>query len=161
MRNAARATPLSFGASDRGPRDNNEDELYFDDERGIYFVVDGMGGHAAGEHAARIAKQRLIGRLERPVGTVEQRIREAIALANNAVFEAAASRADWQGMACVMTVAVVADGRVTVGHVGDSRLYLADRHGLEKVTRDHSPVGQQEDAGETHRSRGDAASAAE
>jgi serine/threonine protein phosphatase PrpC len=148
MREAAGLQALSFGASDRGPRENNEDELHFDDERGIYFVVDGMGGHAAGEHAARIAKQRLIGRLERPIGTVEQRIREAIALANTAVHDAAAARADWHGMACVMTVAVVADGQVTVGHVGDSRLYLVTAHGLEKVTRDHSPVGQQEDAGE-------------
>ncbi len=148
MRNAARARPLSFGVSDRGPRDNNEDELYFDDDRGVYFVVDGMGGHAAGEQAARIARQRLIGRLERPVGTVEQRVREAIALANNAVYEAAASRPDWQGMACVMTVAVVDGGEVTVGHVGDSRLYRLSGNGLEKITRDHSPVGQQEDAGE-------------
>ncbi len=148
MREAAGLQTLSFGASDRGPRENNEDELHFDDERGIYFVVDGMGGHAAGEHAARIAKQRLIGRLERPIGTVEQRIREAIALANNAVHDAAAGRADWHGMACVMTVAVVADGRVTVGHVGDSRLYLITADGLEKVTREHSPVGQREDAGE-------------
>jgi PPM family protein phosphatase len=148
MRDAAGRMPLSFGASDQGPRHNNEDELYFDDELGIYFVVDGMGGHAAGEQAACIAKQRLIGRLERPIGTVDQRIREAIALANNAVHDAAAGRPDWEGMACVMTVAVVADGQVTVGHVGDSRLYRVTARGLEKVTRDHSPVGQQEDAGE-------------
>jgi serine/threonine protein phosphatase PrpC len=148
MRDATRCMPLSYGISDQGPRENNEDELHYDDERGIYFVVDGMGGHAAGEHAARIAKERLIGRLERPIGTVEQRIREAIALANNAVHAAAGAQPEWDGMACVMTVAVVADGQVTVGHVGDSRLYRLTAKGLEKVTRDHSPVGQKEDAGE-------------
>jgi serine/threonine protein phosphatase PrpC len=135
MRDATRCMPLSYGVSDQGPRVNNEDELYFNDERGIYFVVDGMGGHAAGEQAARIAKERLIGRLERPIGTVEQRIREAIALANNAVHDAAEARPEWEGMACVMTVAVVADGQVTVGHVGDSRLYRVTTRGIEKVTR--------------------------
>jgi PPM family protein phosphatase len=148
MGDATQRMCLSFGASDQGPRHNNEDEFYFDDELGIYFVVDGMGGHAAGEQAASIAKERLIGRLERPIGTVDQRIREAIVLANNAVHDAAAGRSDWEGMACVMTVAVVEDGQVTVGHVGDSRLYRVTARGLEKVTRDHSPVGQQEDAGE-------------
>src|SRR5262245_824117 len=51
-------------------------------------------------------------------------------------------------MACVLTVAVLKDGVATVGHVGDTRLYKL-RHGrLVKVTRDHSPVGEREDAGE-------------
>ena len=129
MPETARTVALSFGATDQGPRGNNEDVFHHDDERGIYFVVDGMGGHNAGEEAAAIAKARLIGRLERAIGTVEQRIREAIALANNAIFDAAQSRNDWHGMACVLTVAIVDQGQVTVGHVGDSRLYrvLPDR----------------------------------
>src|SRR5579871_6647197 len=91
----------SFAGSDQGVRGNNEDEVYADDARGIYFVVDGMGGHAAGEQAARIAKERLLGRLARATGTPQQRVREAIALANNAIFEAAESHPEWKGMACV------------------------------------------------------------
>jgi hypothetical protein len=51
-------------------------------------------------------------------------------------------------MACVMTLALVADGRLTIGHVGDTRLYTITRDGLRKLTRDHSPVGEREDAGE-------------
>ena len=72
----------SAAASDQGPvRSNNEDRVYTDDSRGIFLVVDGMGGHEAGEHAAAIAVERIRGRLERQTGTVEQRVREAIALA--------------------------------------------------------------------------------
>lgn len=139
----------SYGLTDPGSvRGNNEDEIHFDDERGIYFVIDGMGGHAAGEKAAQIAKEHLRGRLERATGTPEQRVREAITLANEAIFEAAEAHPQWQGMACVLTVALVADGEVTAGHVGDSRLYRLTRAKMEKVTRDHSPVGELEDRGE-------------
>ena len=51
-------------------------------------------------------------------------------------------------MACVLTVAVVENGEVTIGHVGDSRLYLIWRGAIRKLTSDHSPVGEEEDAGE-------------
>ena len=140
----------SYALSDQGVRGNNEDRVHTDDERGIYFVIDGMGGHAAGEHAAKIADERLRGRLERATGTPQQRIREAIALANNAIFESAEKYPDRKGMACVLTVALVEDNSATIGHVGDSRLYkvreeAADGIKLSKVTRDHSPVGEMED----------------
>ncbi len=137
---------ISCALTDAGSvRGNNEDEVYADDTRGIYFVVDGMGGHAAGEEAARIAKARLRGRLERLTGTPEERVREAIALANKDIYEAAEKRPDWRGMACVLTVALLDGQEATVGHVGDSRLYKITRGFLEKITRDHSPVGEMED----------------
>ena len=129
-------------------RGNNEDRVYTDDARGFFFVVDGMGGHEAGEQAADIAVERIRARLERQTGTVEQRLREAITLANNAIFEAAQTRPEWQGMACVLTAAVIEDGRVTIGHVGDSRLYRIKGGLIGKVTHDHSPVGEREDSGE-------------
>jgi PPM family protein phosphatase len=75
-------------------------------------------------------------------------IRHAITEANNRIHEAAQSRDDWRGMACVLTMAVVQNEQVTVGHVGDSRLYLIWNGNLKKVTSDHSPVGEQEDRGE-------------
>lgn len=140
---------LSAEASDQGVvRGNNEDRVYSDDARGIYLVVDGMGGHAAGEKAAEIAVERVRDRLERLAGGPEQRVREAIALANNAIFEAAQTRPEWHGMACVLTVAVIEDSLATVGHVGDSRLYKLKPGAIEKITLDHSPVGEREDAGE-------------
>lgn len=140
---------VSAGTSDRGfVRPNNEDRVYCDDARGFFLVVDGMGGHEAGEHAADIAVQCLKTRLERQTGSAEQRLREAITLANNAIYEAAQERAEWNGMACVATAAIIQDGLVTVGHVGDTRLYRIKRGLIEKVTHDHSPVGEREDSGE-------------
>ncbi len=140
---------LSAGISEQGNvRGNNEDRCHIDSERGIYLVVDGMGGQAAGEEAAEIAVKTIRGRLERPTESPELRIREAIALANNAIYEAAASNPAWNGMACVLTVAVLEDGTATVGHVGDSRAYKLAGGKIEKVTKDHSPVGEREDAGQ-------------
>jgi serine/threonine protein phosphatase PrpC len=140
---------LAAGSSDQGcVRPNNEDRVYCDDVRGFFLVVDGMGGHEAGEHAAEIAVDRVRIRLERQTDSVEQRLREAIALANNAIYEAAQRNSEWKGMACVLTAAVIEDGQITAGHVGDSRLYKVKRGHIDKMTHDHSPVGEREDSGE-------------
>jgi len=129
-------------------RGNNEDAFLADPDRGIFLVVDGIGGHAAGEKAAAIAIERIRARLERQTGAPEARIREAIALANNEILTAARSNPEWEGMACVLTLALVENGMAHIGHVGDSRLYLIRRGEIRKVTRDHSPVGEREDSGE-------------
>jgi len=136
-------------ATDTGlRRTNNEDRAWTDPERGIYAVIDGVGGHAAGEEAADCAVEVLRERLSRQTGTPEERLREAIALANNEILERARSRPEWAGMACVLTVALIEDDVVTVGHVGDSRLYLLRPGEIVKKTHDHSPVGEREDRGE-------------
>ncbi len=136
----------SAGGSDPGRvRHNNEDALLLDPDRGIFLVVDGIGGQAAGEKAAEIAVSRLRGRLERQTGTAEQRIREAITMANNEILRAARENPEWAGMACVLTVAVLEDSSAVVGHVGDSRLYQIRRGEILKITHDHSPVGERED----------------
>jgi serine/threonine protein phosphatase PrpC len=137
------------GASDPGRvRNNNEDAYWVDADRGVFLVVDGIGGHAAGEKAAAIAVERVRARLERQTGSVEQRIREAITLANNEILRAAQGNPDWRGMACVLTMAVLENGSAVIGHVGDSRLYLIKGGEIRKVTHDHSPVGEREDNGE-------------
>ena len=129
-------------------RADNEDRFHSDPGRGIFLVVDGVGGHAAGEQAADIAVAMLRARLERETGPVDDRIREAITIANNEIYRRASLRPEWKGMGCVLTVAVINNGGVTVGHVGDTRLYKI-RHGqIVKVTKDHSPVGEREDARE-------------
>ena len=139
----------SAAASDPGKRrKNNEDRYYVDPDRGIYAVIDGVGGHAAGETAAAVAVDVIRERLERQTGTPEERLREAITLANNEILRLSRSRVEWTGMACVLTVALVEDDIVTIGHVGDSRLYLLRPGEIRKVTHDHSPVGEREDRGE-------------
>jgi PPM family protein phosphatase len=143
-------TRLKFaGGTDPGRiRRNNEDAWHADAERGIFLVVDGIGGQAAGEKAAAIAVERIRARLERQIGTAEQRVREAIAMANNEILRAARSNPKWDGMACVLTLAIVENGSAVIGHVGDSRLYQIRGGSIRKITSDHSPVGEREDRGE-------------
>jgi len=126
----------------------NEDVLVVDAARGIFGVIDGIGGHAGGEVAAALAKDVILQRLARPLGTPAERVLEAIAIANNTIFRRASDCAELAGMACVITLAIVTDGRVTIGHVGDTRLYKLRGGSIRKITRDHSPVGEREDAGE-------------
>jgi PPM family protein phosphatase len=127
-------------------RQNNEDRVHCDADRGIFLVVDGIGGQAAGEKAADIAVSLVRGRLERQTGATEDRIREAITVANNEILREARAHPENQGMACVLTVAVIDNGSATIGHVGDSRLYKIRRGEIQKITHDHSPVGEREDS---------------
>ncbi len=137
-------------ASDTGLlRERNEDRYLADPERGIYLVVDGVGGQAAGEVAAQLAVDTIREWLDQACGfTTENRIRHAITAANNRIFDLAQSEPELTGMACVLTLALVDGERVTIGHVGDSRFYLIWRGAIRKLTADHSPVGEGEDSGE-------------
>jgi serine/threonine protein phosphatase PrpC len=127
---------------------NNEDLPLIDAARGIFGVIDGIGGQAGGEVAAATARDVILQRLARPLGTPAERVREAIAIANNEIHRRSEESSELRGMACVITLALVADGAITIGHVGDSRLYKLRPDGIRKLTRDHSPVGEREDAGE-------------
>jgi PPM family protein phosphatase len=143
------AAVRAAGDSDRGlQRDGNEDQFHVDVSRGLFMVIDGVGGQAAGRQAATVARAMLRARLERETGPAGERVREAITVANNEIHRLARTRPEWNGMACVLTVALVKDGSATIGHVGDTRLYKIRNARIEKVTRDHSPVGEREDAGE-------------
>jgi PPM family protein phosphatase len=136
-------------ASDPGRmRSENQDRAFADDEQGIFLVVDGLGGHAAGEKAAEMAMESVIEEMAKEGGDPKERIRRAITAANNRIFEEAAANETWRGMACVLTLALIRDDKVFVGHVGDSRLYLTWNGAIRKLTSDHSPVGEREDAGE-------------
>jgi serine/threonine protein phosphatase PrpC len=146
---AAPRVLAAAGASDVGrQRTVNEDRFHVDPARGIFMVIDGIGGHAAGDTAAEVALATVRERLERQTGSLPDRIREAITIANNEIHRLAATRLEWYGMACVLTVAVVDGDRAVVGHVGDSRLYRLRGDTIEKVTPDHSPIGEREDAQE-------------
>ena len=127
-------------------RTNNEDLVLVDADRGAFGVIDGVGGHAAGEVAAAIARDVIVQRLNRPLGTPAERVREAIAIANNEIFRRAEESRAHHGMTCVVTLALVTDRLLTIGHVGDSRLYKLRTDGMRKLTHDHSPIGEREDA---------------
>ena len=133
-------------------REHNEDRYWMDPALGAFLVVDGVGGQAAGERAAEIAVATVGHALAcQPAdgpATPEALVRQAIASANNRIYGEARENPQLAGMACVLTLALVEGERVTVGHVGDSRLYLIGPSAIRKVTSDHSPVGEVEDAGE-------------
>jgi serine/threonine protein phosphatase PrpC len=141
-------TFASGAASDTGLlRERNEDRYWTDPARGVYLVVDGVGGQAAGEVAAQLAVDTIRDTIFCDAPD-EDRVRGAIAAANNRIWELAQSQPSLCGMACVLTLALVDGERVTIGHVGDSRLYLIWHGAIRKLTTDHSPVGEGEDAGE-------------
>jgi serine/threonine protein phosphatase PrpC len=141
-------TPLAGAATDTGLlRDRNEDRYWMDTERGLFLVVDGVGGHAAGELAAQTAVETIREAMCWTGASAEERVKAAITAANNRIFRRAQEDEEHRGMACVLTLALVEDGRITIGHVGDSRLYLVWDGAIRKLTSDHSPVGEDEDAG--------------
>jgi serine/threonine protein phosphatase PrpC len=128
-------------------RETNEDRCFTDDERGVFLVVDGIGGHAGGEIAAELAVDTIRLALLNSRGAASCRVRSAIVEANNVIHKAADANPVWHGMSCVLTLAVVEDHRVTVGHVGDSRMYLIWNGAIRKLTSDQSFVGEQEESG--------------
>lgn len=124
------------GASDLGKRRRrNEDAYVVRPDIGLFAVADGMGGHAAGDVASRIAVETLISRLSADSMGV------AIAAANQAIWQAAQADPAQAGMGTTIT-AVALDARLDseflCGHVGDSRLYRLRDSVLEQLTRDHS-----------------------
>ena len=120
-------------------------------ERGIFIVADGMGGHAAGEVASEMAV-RLI---SRDLGTVRglpdeevaERMRQSIRAANAAIYERTLTEHDKRGMGTTATALVLLPNRYLLGHVGDSRAYRLRDGRFEQLTKDHSYVQEQVDAG--------------
>lgn len=139
----------SAAQSDVGhQREANEDTYVHRPADGLFAVIDGMGGYAGGAVAADEARQALIRRISHRTGKPEIRLREAVALANNQIFQRAGREPDLSHMACVLTAVLVEGRRLCVAHVGDTRLYKIRDTAIDKLTRDHSVVGVREDAGE-------------
>jgi serine/threonine protein phosphatase PrpC len=135
-------------------RAGNEDNLFFkaDPYRGIFIVADGMGGHAAGEVASEMAVQIVARELEDVRSLAEEQrvadqMRRALKAANAAIFERTISEVDKQGMGTTASVLVLSSGRYLIGQVGDSRIYLLRDGALRQITKDHSYVQEQVDAG--------------
>jgi serine/threonine protein phosphatase PrpC len=142
----------AFGVSDPGSvRPNNEDSFLTDEALSLFVVADGMGGHAAGEVASRLAVEAIenfIRRSQQPgdvswpcgidpdLSYTGNRLRTAIYLANRRVFRAAEGHDDYTGMGTTVVCALLTAGRLTIGHVGDSRLYLLCDGTLTPQTRD-------------------------
>ena len=120
-------------------RRHNEDAFVV--EPPLFAVADGMGGAQAGELASSLAAAALKD-VQEPGGGGEERVDELIQQANRRVYERQSQDAAASGMGTTMTVALVEDGRVAIGHVGDSRAYLIRGRSLEQLTEDHSLVAE-------------------
>ena len=120
-------------------------------DRGVYIVADGMGGHAAGEVASEMAVRiiaRELGDLSSVSdSTAAERVRTSIMQANSAIFERTLSEQDKRGMGTTATAMVLLGGNYLIGQVGDSRAYVLRDGALTQVTKDHSYVQEQVDAG--------------
>ncbi len=134
-------------------RAGNEDSLFADadKERGLFIVADGMGGHAAGEVASEMAVQIVSGELVtvRDLHGTDPLVRmaEALKSANKAIYERTIVEADKQGMGTTASCIMMGGGRWIIGHIGDSRIYLLRDGVFRQVTKDHSYVQEQVDAG--------------
>jgi len=133
-------------------RSGNEDNYLMVPERGIFVVADGMGGHAAGEIASEMAVKliaRDLGSFKGlDVEQAKERMVRCIKGANAAIFERTLSEHDKRGMGTTTTALVLFDvNRYLIGQVGDSRAYLLRDGSFHQVTKDHSYVQEQVDAG--------------
>lgn len=154
-----RLQPLAAGQTDVGVvRKGNEDAFSLAPDKGLLVVADGMGGHSSGEVASRMAvdaisnyfsdaapggKAPLIGTYDGDFTEMTNQLGSAVRLANIAVYEAARGNAQWRGMGTTVVCALLHNRKLSIAHVGDSRLYLIRAGGIEQLTDDHSVVAEQ------------------
>ena len=132
-------TQLGYGTDTGKKRRRNEDDYVV--EPPLFAIADGMGGAQAGELASSLAAGA-IREDEGAEGSGERRVTELIQEANRRVYQRSSQDAAASGMGTTMTVALVSNGNVVFGHVGDSRAYLIRNGKLEQLTEDHSLVAE-------------------
>ncbi|HET7831437.1 MAG TPA: Stp1/IreP family PP2C-type Ser/Thr phosphatase [Gallionella sp.] len=142
-------------------RSHNEDSIACDAACGLVVLADGMGGYSAGEVASSMAvsvvatevRRRLqrVAPIDRDEKTGEELgvvvLRDNIMKANTSIYQAAQSQPQYTGMGTTIVAGLFYDNRVAVAHVGDSRMYRLRSGTLEAITRDHSVLQEQLDAG--------------
>jgi len=134
-------------------RAGNEDSFFAEanEKRGLFIVADGMGGHAAGEVASEMAVQ-IISRELAAISdinsdNVQAKVAEAVKKANSKIYERTITEVDKQGMGTTASVLILTGSKYLIGQVGDSRVYLLRDGKLRQLTKDHSYVQEQVDAG--------------
>lgn len=142
------------GRTDTGRvRDHNEDAIADDAHNGFVLLADGMGGYSGGEIASGIAitvikeqLQQALPKLKKPAEVDEETgltleslaMRAAAERANDVVYQTAKSQPQYEGMGTTLVAVTFFDNRISVAHVGDSRLYRVRQGVFEQITRDHS-----------------------
>jgi protein phosphatase len=141
----------AWGMSDKGRvRENNEDNLFYDEKQGLFIVSDGMGGHQAGEVASRIVVSVLPPMIEKLAAGIKEStqskepyqrvLRDAILQLSQDLRDESKGQAGLQGMGATVVVVWVLDQRAHMAYMGDSRIYLLRKGRLTQVSNDHSVV---------------------
>lgn len=123
-------------------RPNNEDALCVREDLGLFAVADGIGGHQAGEVASRVALEVLEREIEahRDEKDLPALMALAVEAANRHIFGLSQRDAACAGMGTTLSACLIREGRLTVAHIGDSRVYLLRGNGIRQLTEDHSLV---------------------
>lgn len=138
-------------------RAHNEDSIAADPEIGLATLADGMGGYNAGEVASGIAVAMVPAEFRKLHDSqalrdlAEREVQEVVAAqahkVNAAIYTAAQNQANYSGMGTTLVIAYWHGDRVTIGHLGDSRCYRMRGESISALTRDHSWIQEQIDAG--------------
>ena len=137
-------------------RSHNEDAVFGESDLGLVVLADGMGGYNAGEIASGMATAFIKSELSRwlseagatlPHRDVRRAMEICVDSANLSIFNAANSNANYSGMGTTLVVGVFRDDVLVLGHIGDSRCYRVRAGKLEQISRDHSLLQEQLDAG--------------
>ncbi|NLM09723.1 MAG: Stp1/IreP family PP2C-type Ser/Thr phosphatase [Clostridiaceae bacterium] len=139
--------------SDKGIiREQNEDFwniiLDMNGNPQAFIVADGMGGHQAGDIASKMAVESISKSIscylekKNAGNTIEQVLTEAINKANEVIFQYALDNLNGSSIGTTLTAGLLCNGKLTIAHIGDSRFYLIRNETIEKLTRDHSFVGE-------------------
>ena len=137
-------------------RENNEDSVAVDEATHLAILADGMGGYNAGEIASGMATTFIKSELGRWLAQAGRQanareVRRAMEIcvdnANRSIFNAANSNPQYSGMGTTLVLGVFQDARVMLGHIGDSRCYRLRGDELVQITKDHSLLQEQMDAG--------------
>jgi len=142
-------------------RDHNEDTIGAQPDIGLWVLADGMGGYNAGEVASGIAVKTIVdmvteackrekrGDIESSTGYMRQTIvlRDAIHRANKVINQTAQSQPQCEGMGTTLVASLFYDNKVSIAHVGDSRMYRLRGNRFERITMDHSLLQELVDRG--------------
>jgi len=153
---------LCVGLSDTGRiREHNEDTIAADGDLGLVVLADGMGGYNAGEVASGIAVKTVTNLVKEALELQDLSVpdattglsrpaiilRDAIQRANKIIYQTARSQAQCEGMGTTVVAAIFHDNKISIAHVGDSRLYRVRGNDIEQVTLDHSLLQELVDRG--------------
>lgn len=149
----------TVGKTDVGKvRSNNEDNFHVDPEIGLSIVADGMGGHSSGEVASKLAvdvtsdsmrkfilngQKFILGKVNPQFSERANQLASSVRLSNQFIYETAKSKPQHQGMGTTIDCVLIQKNKISIAHVGDSRVYMIREEKIYQLTQDHSLVSDQ------------------